>query len=202
MKFSFKITAALLAAVLGISLIISLPSQAQVANALAAVVGLTTDDRCTTTDTTACTIVGSLKQVVYLLGTATGPASAANSNSFIQAWPTLVKGTTAAMTGTTSTSVISAVASNYLYVTNCTASNNDADTSTLVNLQDGDGGSTIYTIPVPYGVTNGMGGVVVSFPVPIQVPTIGNALYAVNGTTGSSVILSCSGFASTIDYTP
>ncbi len=42
--------------------------------------GATTVDRCTTTNTTACTLVGLMKQLSYLLQTAVGPATAANSN--------------------------------------------------------------------------------------------------------------------------
>lgn len=43
--------------------------------------GTTTVDRCTTTDTTACTLVGLSKQANYLMGTPTGQQTMANSNS-------------------------------------------------------------------------------------------------------------------------
>lgn len=43
--------------------------------------GTTTVDRCTTTDTTACTVVGLLKQNNFLMGTPTGQQTKANSNS-------------------------------------------------------------------------------------------------------------------------
>ena len=38
-----------------------------------------------------------------------------------------------------------------------------------------------------------------SWPVPLKVPTNGHALYAADATTGASVILSCNGFASTLN---
>lgn len=109
---------------------------------------------------------------------------------------------TSAMTGTTSTSLIGATASNYIYVTQCTTSNASTTVSTDIVLQDGSGGTTIYTLPAPAAAvaTTGGGGGAFSFPVPLKVPTAGNALYAANVTTGSSTKISCSGFKSTISY--
>ena len=49
----------------------------------------------------------------------------------------LQSGGTAAMTGTTSTQVIAAVASNYIYVSSCSVNNTHASVDTLVDLQDG-----------------------------------------------------------------
>ncbi len=133
---------------------------------------------------------------------ATGPQTAANSDSIILAYGTLSSGVTSAMTGTTSTSVISSTASNYIYVTNCVVSNASTTVSTDVILQDGSGGTTLYVIPAPAAAvaTTGGGGASVSFPVPLKVPTSGNALFAANVTTGSSVKISCSGFKSTVSY--
>lgn len=111
----------------------------------------------------------------------------------------LVKGTTGSMTGTTSTSVISAVASNYLYVTQCVITQSSTTVGTAINLQDGSGGTTLYTLPAPAAANSVVvTGAVIPFPSPIKVPTLGNALYAANVTTSSAVILSCSGFASTV----
>lgn len=103
---------------------------------------------------------------------------------------------TSAMTGTTSTSLVGATASNYIYVTNCVFSNTDADTDTEMILQDGNGGTTLYTVPVPHLTS----GAVVPFPTPLKVPTSGNALYVANVTTGATTKASCSGFKSTTSY--
>lgn len=105
----------------------------------------------------------------------------------------LKAGVTAAMTGTTSTQVIAAVASNYLYISSCSVNNTHASVDTLVNLQDGSGGTTIWTFTAPHGY----GGESHPFPTPLRVPTLGNGLYAADVTTGASVIISCQGFAST-----
>ncbi len=165
--------------------------------------GATTVDRCTTTNTTACTLVGLMKQLSYLLQTAVGPASAANSGPVVLSYNTLASGAvTSAMTGTTSTSVISATASNYIYVTQCTTSSASTTVPTDIILQDGSGGTTLYTLPTPMGTGTGTGvsGGAYTFQVPLKVPTVGNALYAANVTTGSSTKISCSGFKSTISY--
>lgn len=109
---------------------------------------------------------------------------------------------TSAMTGTTSTSVIGATASNYIYITNCVTSNASTTVPTDIILQDGSGGTTLYTLPDPMGTGTGTGvaGGTFSFPVPLKVPTAGNALFAANVTTGSSTKISCSGFKSTVSY--
>lgn len=116
---------------------------------------------------------------------------------------TLVKGAvTSAMTGTTSTSVVSGTASNYLYITQCTTSNASTTVSTDILLQDGSGGTTLYVLPAPAAAvaTTGGGGGAFTFPTPIKVDTSGNALYAANVTTGSSTKISCSGYRSTVSY--
>lgn len=78
------------------------------------------------------------------------------TNPTVWASGTLVSGTTSAITDTTSTQIIAGVASNYLYITQCTVSNSDGDTSTDVALQNGNGGTTLYTIPaaLDYGGTD------------------------------------------------
>lgn len=116
---------------------------------------------------------------------------------------TLVKGAvTSAMTGTTSTSVVSGTASNYLYITQCVTSNASTTVSTDILLQDGSGGTTLYVLPAPAAsvATTGGGGGAFSFPTPIKVDTSGNALFAANVTTGSSTKISCSGYRSTVSY--
>lgn len=99
-----------------------------------------------------------------------------------------VNGTTAAITDTTSTSVIpSAGGSLRNYITECTISNSHATVGTFVKILDG---STImYEVYAgPLG-----GGAAPPFPTPLR----GSAATAVNAqpvTTGANVIVSCSGF--------
>ena len=104
----------------------------------------------------------------------------------------LVKGVTAAMTGTTSTQVIAAVSSQHLYVTaiHC---NNSGSTATLVNIQDGSGGTTLDTLAAgaTFGGDNRNGG-----SAPLFWTTAGNALFAADVTTGASVICQASGYSS------
>lgn len=102
---------------------------------------------------------------------------------------------TSAMTGTTSTSLIGATASNYIYVTSCTFSNTHASVTTMILLQDGSGGTTLWEGVIPFG-----GGSNITFPVPLKVPTAGNALFTANVTTGSNTFASCNGFKSTVSY--
>ena len=104
---------------------------------------------------------------------------------------TLVKGTTAAMTGTTSTQVIAAVSSQRIYPAHISCVNSSA-TATLVSIQDGSGGATLLTLIAPAG-----GGEVIAPGLePITWTTAGNALYAADVTTGASVICSASGHSS------
>lgn len=103
-----------------------------------------------------------------------------------------VSGTTASMTGTASVAVtgIGAVAAKYNFITQISVSNTDADTDTSIELQDGSGGTSFYTIPAPRG------GAVISFPVPLKQPTANTALFAKNTVTGATVVLSASGYQS------
>lgn len=109
---------------------------------------------------------------------------------------TLKSGGTSAMTGTTSTQVIAAVASNYLYIGSCSINNTHASVDTLVDLQDGSGGTVIWTFTAPHGYA----GESHVFNPPLKVPTNGNGLYAVNATTGASVKVFCQGMSSTTSY--
>lgn len=168
-------------------------------------IGATTVDKCTTTDTTACTLIGLMKELSYLLQTPTGPAAAANSNSQIIAYPTLIQGgITTAMTATTSTAFgggFTNTASNYIYITDCQTSNGSTTVSTDILLQDGSGGTTVAVLPAPAAAVAGTGGNGGSYswrsPLKLSVNT---ALYAANVTTGSSTKVWCSGFKSTISY--
>jgi hypothetical protein len=104
-------------------------------------------------------------------------------------------GLTASMSGTTSTSVIGGTASNYIYVESCSVNNTHASVDTLVDLQDGSGGTVLYTLDAPHGY----GGETHYFGKPgLKVPTAGNGLFAVNETTGAAVKVSCNGTKSTV----
>lgn len=110
---------------------------------------------------------------------------------------------TSAMTGTTSTSVVSGTGSNYLYIQSCIVSNSSLTVSTDINLQDGSGGTVLYVLPAPAAAvaTTGGGGATHYFgDYGLKVPTSGNALFAVNVTTGSSTKISCNGYRSTVSY--
>ena len=103
---------------------------------------------------------------------------------------TLVKGTTAAMTGTTSTQLIALVSSQRIYPTHISC-NNSSSTATLVSIQDGSAGTTLMTLIAPAG-----GGDTESDIDALTWTTAGNGLYAADVTTGASVICSASGHSS------
>lgn len=98
---------------------------------------------------------------------------------------------TSAMTGTTSTSLIAAPASGLRnYITQITVSCAHATQGTDIIIQDGSGGTTLYTIPAAalYG------GACVTFPAPLRQPTTATAIFCANVTTGSSTKVSASGY--------
>jgi len=98
---------------------------------------------------------------------------------------------TSAMTGTTSTSLIAAPASGLRnYITNIVVSNSHATVGTDVIIQDGSGGTTLYTIPAAAVY----GGASVTFPVPLRQPTTATAIYCANVTTGASTKVSATGY--------
>ncbi len=98
---------------------------------------------------------------------------------------------TSAMTGTTSTSLIAAPASGLRnYITQITVSNSHATVGTDIIIQDGSGGTTLYTIPAAAVY----GGAVVVFPTPLRQPTTATAIYCANVTTGASTKVSASGY--------
>lgn len=98
---------------------------------------------------------------------------------------------TSAMTGTTSTSLIAAPGAGLRnYITQITVSNAHATVGTDVAIQDGSGGTTLYTIPAAAVY----GGAVLTFPTPLRQPTTNTAIFCVNVTTGASTKVSASGY--------
>lgn len=98
---------------------------------------------------------------------------------------------TAAMIGTTTTSLLAAPAAGLRnYITQITVSNSHATVGTDVVIQDGSGGATLYTIPAAAAY----GGAAISFPTPLRQPTTATAIYAACVTTGASVKVSASGY--------
>lgn len=98
---------------------------------------------------------------------------------------------TSAMTGTTSTSLIAAPAAGLRnYITQITVSNAHATVGTDIVIQDGSGGTTLYTLPAAalYG------GATVTFPTPLRQPTTATAIFVANVTTGASTKASASGY--------
>ena len=95
------------------------------------------------------------------------------------------------MTGTTSTSLLTAPASGLRnYITTIVVSNSHATVGTDVIIQDGNGGTTLMTIPAAalYG------GAAISLPVPLKQPTLATALYCANLTTGASTKVTAIGY--------
>lgn len=98
---------------------------------------------------------------------------------------------TSAMTGTTSTSLIAAPAAGLRnYITQITVSNSHATVGTDIIIQDGSGGTTLYTIPA----APAYGGATITFPVPLRQPTTATAIFCANVTTGSNTKVSASGY--------
>ena len=98
---------------------------------------------------------------------------------------------TSAMTGTTSTSLIAAPASGLRnYITTIIVSNSHATVGTDIIIQDGNGGTTLMTIPAAAVY----GGAVINLPVPLRQPTTATAIYCANVTTGASTKVSAVGY--------
>ncbi len=98
---------------------------------------------------------------------------------------------TSAMTGTTSTSLISAPASGLRnYITTIIVSNAHASIGTDIVIQDGSGGTTLLTIPAAAVY----GGAAVTLPTPLRQPTTATAIYCANVTTGASTKVSAVGY--------
>lgn len=98
---------------------------------------------------------------------------------------------TSAMTGTTTTSLIAAPAAGLRnYITQITVSNSHATVGTDIIIQDGSGGTTLYTIPAAAAY----GGATITFPTPLRQPTTATAIFCANVTTGSNTKVSASGY--------
>lgn len=98
---------------------------------------------------------------------------------------------TTAMTGTTTTSLVAAPAAGLRnYITQITVSNSHATVGTDVIIQDGSGGTTLYTIPAAAVY----GGAVITLPTPLRQPTTATAIFCANVTTGASTKVSASGY--------
>lgn len=103
----------------------------------------------------------------------------------------LVKGTTSAMTGTTSTSLVAAPGAGLKnYITTLSCVNSHATVGTFVTVQDGSGGPAIWTV----AAAALFGGTAITFPAPLQQPTANTALFVADVTTGANVICSASGY--------
>jgi hypothetical protein len=103
----------------------------------------------------------------------------------------LVQGTTSAMTGTTSTSLVAAPGSGLRnYITNLTCVNSHATVGTFVTVQDGSGGTALYTL----AAAALFGGASITFPAPLRQPTANTALYVADVTTGANTICSATGY--------
>lgn len=109
----------------------------------------------------------------------------ANPENFVSA-------VTAAMTGTTSTLTLAAPAAGLRnYVTHLSCVNSHATVGTFINVQDGSGGTTLYT-----GAAAAVfGGFSFTFPVPLRQPTTATGLYVADVTTGANVVCSVSGYS-------
>jgi hypothetical protein len=118
----------------------------------------------------------------------TQPVSIASTVTVLTAAPaTPVKGTTSAITDTTSTQVIAANATKATYITDIIVTNSHATVGTFVKILDG---STI----VWEGYAAAVGG---GFVTSLRTPLVGTSNTAVNAqcvTTGSNVIVSVSGY--------
>lgn len=100
-------------------------------------------------------------------------------------------GTVAAMTGTTSTSLIGAPgAALYNYITQLICVNSHATVGTFVSIQDGSGGTVFYTL----AAASAFGGSAITFSTPLKQPTANTALYVADVTTGANVICSATGY--------
>ena len=94
-----------------------------------------------------------------------------------------------------SIALIAGTASQYLYITSCSFSNDHASVNTIMYLRDSSTTNTIWAGLVPFG-----GGNNPVFPTPLKVPTIAAGVSYSNATAGASTYASCNGFKSTNSY--
>jgi hypothetical protein len=156
-------------------------------------------------NTVASTDVGLVVAVANTLApgqaamTGSSPVVIASNQTLMPTYPgtlalgaTYVKGTTAAMTGVTSTQILAAVASNRIYATRVSCKGDPANAvATKVLIQDGSGGTTLDTLSV---AASG-GGEQATGATPLFWTTSGNGLFAQNVTNAASVICTASGYS-------
>ena len=159
--------------------------------------GMTTDATCASNVSTPLNVnVTNANSNGQTTMASSSPVVIASDQSAIAVKPpstaraTLVQGTTAAMTGTTSTQVVALTTSKITYITaiHC---NNSSATATLVQIRDGAAGSVLDTLAA--GAT--YGGDNRSSSMPLFWTSSGVGLYAQNVTTSASVICQASGYA-------
>ena len=155
-------------------------------DASSAVIGHVIADTGSTTAATQATAANLNATVVgtgtFAVQNAQGDGTQANA----------VSGTTAAMTGTTSTSLVASPGGSlHNYILNLTCVNSHATVGTFVTVQDGSGGTALYTL----AAASLFGGSSVTFPFPgLRQPTAATALFVADVTTGANVICSASGY--------
>lgn len=130
--------------------------------------------------------------IIAILKAIAGQALSAVAQAVFPLPTTPVSGLTAAMTSTTSTAVtgVGAASGKNNYITGIVVGNSHATVGTFVELQDGSGGTTFFTLPAAAVY----GGATFEPTTPIKQPTANTALYAKNTTTGANVIVSVVGF--------
>lgn len=109
-----------------------------------------------------------------------------------------VKGMTTQITDQTSTAVTGIGTGGsgvFNYITQITITNTDTAVGTIVELQDGSGGTTFYRLPAPAAINSvGVAGATFTFPTPLKQPTANTALYVKCATTSAEVYVSATGF--------
>lgn len=130
-------------------------------------------------------------EAITVQGNASGvPVPVSGTLSYTPATTNKVTGTASTTSGT-STSLVGAVASQRLYITNYAVSNTSA-TTIVVSFQDGSGGTTLWTQIVPAG-----GGANISGTEPLFWTTAGNALFFSSSTGETTILANASGFSGT-----
>lgn len=132
----------------------------------------------------------TLSNNIYTPGTAGTPSAQVLTTQ--PPTSNFVSGTTAAMTGTTSTQLLAAITSNRLYVTSISCVNSHATVGTFVTVQDGSGGTALRTMAAGavFQGDEANGGFV-----PLFKTTSGNGVFVADVTTGANVICNASGFS-------
>lgn len=96
---------------------------------------------------------------------------------------------TATATDTTSTSLVASPGGSLRnYITQFTVWNSSA-TNTYIKIQDGSGGTTLYTLPCPT-----VGGSVITLPTPLRQPTTATAIFFAANASANAVFISASGY--------